>query len=526
VEPGTNTQNAERRTLNFFKLQCSTKKENTMSKKLGQYLPGPRFLYAGLAICALAAIASPGTASANSTANTTILNTVTVSYKDVTLTNTFSASASTIVTVNLVKAALNTTGVPTAANGSPALTCLAAFDVPSGSTINSLYALTATANGQDTYSLALGTTTPHNVNGVTVSYSTLKFDGSLETAAPASRVLGSAIPTAIVSDTVLQFPGGALAGFSVNDVVVVQTTAGPRAYLVTAVSAGTAPVYSNVGNTAYSTLGTLTQAEVKGTLTLGAYAAQTITLNTTNDTTIGGTVAPTFASTNAATLGVPVGELVLVKVSVQASTNTLLDGTVDYLLNTTASGGTNPATVSCTVGTFKAPTLTIKKETRNLTASGSFGATATGNPGDILEYRVTVTNTGGQAAQVVVADAVPVYTSLVAFGTSYGVGAPTNTTADFFASVSNGLSTINLTRAADSETQPTAPLAKVGFGKTGATTAAGSPLTFYLGDSSTNAAGGKIPACSDTTFLTQATCTAATKTWVTTYTILYQVKID
>jgi uncharacterized repeat protein (TIGR01451 family) len=505
-----------------------------MNHKLGQYLPGQRSFIAALALSALAALGAPGSASANSTANTTILNTVRVDYKDVTLTNSYAANASTIVTVNLVKSALSATGIPTGANATPGLTCLPAIDVASGSTISAIYALTATANGQDTYTLSLANT-PHNVTNVTVDYNILKSDGTLDGLTPANpnpinRVLGSAIPTRVVSDTVLEFPGGALAGFSVGNMVVVNTTAGNRAFLVTAVSVGTAPVFSHVGNTAYTdATGVLTTPEVKGTLTLGAWANQTVTLNTTNDTTFGGGgAAPTFTVVgSAATLGVPVAEMVLVKVSVTAKNSALVDGTVDYVLTAKDSAGNNPATVTCSVGTFKAPTLSIKKEARNVTTSGVFGATANGNPGEILEYRVTVTNTGGQAAQVVVADAVPVYTTLSAFSGSYAGGLPANTVADYFARINNGTTNLDLTRdGTDAETQPIAPLATIGFGKTGLTTAAGSALTFYLGSTATNSAGGKIPACSNTTYATQAACTTGGATWITSYTILYRVKID
>ena len=497
-----------------------------MNQKLGQYLPGARSLYAALAISALAAIGSPGTASANSTANTTILNTVRVDYRDATGTNSFSASASASVTVNLVKAPLNTFGAPTGANGSPALVCLGAFDAPASGIINSLYALTATANGSDTYNFSMPAPTPHNVTGQTATYSILKSDGTLENLAPATRVLGSAIPTRVVSDTVLEFPGGALAGFAIGDMVTVQTTGGPKAFLVTGVTAGQAPVYSNGGGTAYSVLGTMTLPEIKGTLTLGPWANTTYTLNTAGDTTFGGgNTAPTFNSTNPATLGLPVAEMVLVKVAVSAQ-STLVDGTVDFALNMTAQGGTNPSQIGCNVGTFKAPTLSIKKEARNFTQNGAFGGTANGNPGEILEYKVTVSNAGGQAAQVVVADAVPAYTTLVAFGTGYLTGAPTNTVNDFFARINNGLANYDMTRSAvDSETNPVLPLAKVGYGKATGVTAT-SPITFYLGDGSTNAAGGKIPACSDTTYTTSTACTTNGKTWITSYTILYQVKID
>ena len=484
-------------------------------------------LYAALAFAALAAVGAPGTAAANSTANTTILNVVRVDYKDVSGQNTFAANASAKVTVNLVKTALNTSAAPTGADGNPGLVCLPAFDTASGSTVRALYALTATANGQDDYKFSIGNT-PDKVNNVTVTYDTLTYTGTVDAAAPSSRVLASAIPTRVVDASTLEFPGGALSGFQVNDIVVVQTAAGKRAFLVTGVNAGSAPVFSHVGDQAYSNAsGAFTQPEVKGTLTLGAYANQTITLNTAGDTTFGGGgTAPAFTTpATAATLGVPVGEMVLVKVSVTAATDTLADGTVDYTLTTTDSSTANPSLIECTVGTFKAPTLSIKKEARNATLNGVFGATATGNPQQVLEYRVTVTNTGGQAAQVTVADAVPSYTTLLTHDGSYGAGNGTGAAGNLIAKLSDGANSVDLTMdGADSETQPVAT-AKSGFGKATAV-AAGSPITFYLGDGSTNAQGGKLPYCSNGSSATQAACTTAGAQWITSFTILYQVKID
>lgn len=497
-------------------------------------------ILASLALAGVAAISLPGKAMANSSANATILNVVRVDYTDVSGSNSFAANASSSVTVNLVKAPLNVSGAPSGANGNPGLTCLPAIDTASGGSVSALYALTATANGQDTYKLSI-TYTPHNVNNISVTYNTLTYTGASDALtpanpSPATRVLGSAIPTRIVNATTLEFPGGALSGFAVNDIAIVQTTAGKRAFLVTAVSAGQAPVFSHVGNTAYTdATGAYTQAEVKGTLTLGAYVNQTITLNSTNDTTFGGGgIAPAFTTVGSeATLGMPVGEMILVKVSVQASTNSQTDGTVDYVLTTTDSANGNESKITCTASTFKAPTLSIKKEARNFSTSGSFAATATGNPGQILEYRITVTNSGGQASSVVVTDAVPSYTTLVTHGGAYGSGGGTVT--DMFAQISDGSNTVTVTPSAvDSEIQPLAGGVKTGYGKaidsdtviTPAVFDASSNLTFYLGNTSSNGSGGLLPYCSNGIANTLAACTAASATWIDTLTIIYQVKID
>jgi uncharacterized repeat protein (TIGR01451 family) len=481
-----------------------------------------RVLAGTMVLAALIGMGSPEKASANSTADATILNVVTVDYKDAGGTNSFAATASTTVTINLVKAALSPSGAPTGADGSPALVCLAASDYASGSTISALYALTATANGADTYSLSIADDTPSttaNVNIITRAFAVLDYQGLTPTS-PATRTLGSAIPTAVVSDDTLQFPGGALAGFAANDIVLVEINGTKKAFLVDTVTVGTAPSHDNPGNVAHTDAGSTT-AEVKGSLKLKAYPNQTILGQTVG----GGNAAPAFASTGAPTLGVPVGEMILVQLDATASVNSSSNGVVGYTLTTTDSASGNSAVVTCTAGNWIAPSLSITKKARNASTGGSFAATATGNPGQILEYEVTISNTGGEASSVVVTDAVPAYTTLVTHSGAYGSGGGTGALADKVAKISDGTNTVDLTvSAVDAETQPLTE-EETGFGKA-AGTIAGSVLTFYVGNTSTNAAGGKIPSCSDEAHATSAACTGASEVWITTYTILYQVKID
>ena len=395
----------------------------------------------------------------------------------------------------------------------------------------------------------MGCPTAHDVSNVSVVYNILKSDGTLDgltpaNPSPATRTLGSAIPTRVVNANTLEFPGGALEGFAPNDIVVVQTVGGKKAYLVTSVDAGNAPVFSHLGNVPQTdATGTFTTAEKKGTLVLGAYTNVTITLNTTNDTTFGGAGAvPDFKgvtlAANAASLNVPVGQMILVKVSVTARNSTLnTDGSVDYVLTAKDSSNGSPSTISCSVGTFKSSQLTIKKEVRNFSTSGAFAAGLTliadrPSPGQILEYKVTVANASGQAAQVVVSDVVPAYTTLVTHSGAYGSGGGDIT--DKFAQILDGANTVNVTPSgSDSEAQPLAGGVITGFGKaididtvtTPAVFDAGSALTFYLGDIATNSTGGKLPYCSDGISTTAATCVGPAH-WITSLTILYQVKID
>lgn len=469
-------------------------------------------LVAALAITALAAIGSPATAEASTTAGTTILNIVKVDYKDASGTNSFAADASTIVTVNLVESGLSITNAPFGDSAPPSLSCLSLGSYPSGSTVSRLYALTATANGVDNYSLTMTNTnnlvTPVPPATSTMVYNTLTYTGAndgLSTTGTVTRALGSAIPTGIVDDLTLEFPGGALAGFAENDIVVVNTEAGQRAYLVTGVSPGLAPVYSNGGNTPHTSIGDMTQAEEKGILTLGAYGVQSLILNGVA-VDFGGGMAPALNTAGKkAVLGVPVGEMILVRADVTASTNTFnAGGDVDFTLTTHYGDPANVVTAVCKAGIFTAPNLSIMKEARNFSAGGSFGPSATGNPGQILEYRVTVTNAGGQAAKVTVTDAVPVYTTLVA-GSAYGTVGSAAATDIFAQADKNAGAPVNLTvKSDDNESSAVAS----GNGTIGSVLA-GQTLTFYVGTDNTNAAGGTVDNAPESV-----------------YHIYYRVKID
>ncbi len=485
-----------------------------------------RNIFAVLALSAVAAAAVPGTALANTSAGARVVNVVEVTYSDTSGKNTFTAAASTTTTVNLVKSALNATTAPS--GGAVAgLGCLASVDTVSGGTMSAIYALSATANGSDTYSLTMGDNTPTttaNVTDITRTYSTLTYDGTVEATNPASRILGSAIPVGVGAADTLLFPGGSLNGFAANDIVLVEI--GPvggkvkRAFKVAEVSQGTPASHANAdGTTAYTT-GKLSdaQAEVQGYLKLAAYDNTTVTLNGTSFTFGGDSVPPDFTTAaTAPTLGVPVGEMVLVQVDVKASASTVTaDGFVGYTLN--ATNGTNSTNLTCTAGFYKRSQLSIQKEVRN-TANTTWGGTATGNPQDILEYRITVKNNGGQAAMVSIKDAVPAYTTLVTHNT-YGDKAG----GSVFATITDkDGKTVAVTTAVDAETQPTG--IKTGFGDA-AGTAATKAINFYLGDTATQSNGGTVPSCSNGAQSTQSACQTSGGTWLDTYTILYQVRID
>lgn len=486
-----------------------------------------RNLFAALAITALAA-GAPSVASASTTAGAKLINVVEVQYSDTSGNNVFHAAASTTVTVNLVKSALNASTAPS--GGTVAgLGCLANLDTVSGGTVSAIYALSATANGDDSYNLSIAAnsspSTTLDASNITRAFSTLTYDGSVVTTGNVSRVFGSAIPVGVSGSDTLLFPGGALAGFEKDDIVLVEI--GPvgskvtKAYKVFNVIVGSAATHANDDGIAYTT-GLISEksAEVQGSLQLEAYGDYNIVLNGSSVPFGGGSNIPAFnVAATAPTLGVPVGELVLVKIDITASASSVTaDGFVGYTL--TANNGTNTTALTCTAGFFRRAQLSIKKEVRTLPA-GPWGATALGSPGDVLEYRVTVANSGGQAALVKITDAVPAYTTLVTHSAAYGDGAA----GPIFAQITDSAGTaVTITTATDSEGQAAAPY-ETGYGEAGGTTA-NSPINFFLGDTSDNAKGGTVPSCSNATVLTSSACTSGGGTWLDTYTIQYQVKID
>jgi uncharacterized repeat protein (TIGR01451 family) len=408
-------------------------------------------------------------ASANTAAETTILNVVRVDYQDATGTASFAATASTTVTVNLVESAV-AISAPADQGG-----------IASGATATYTYTLTATANGSDVYDLAVTKGVVANVAGDTVSYRTVAADGTTTlSASPTSVTLGASVVTGVPSGTQLTFPGGTLTNIASGDVVVING----NSYLVSAVSNGSGASHTNAGAAAQSTVGADT-AEVLGSLTLAIHPA-------------GSNVAPAFVLGD---IGKVVAERVFLEVTTTATTNSSAPGTVPHTVETDAiadagidNGHATYSTTSNTT-TFTGTSLTINKEVRNLNdAVPTFGATATGNPLDTLEYRVTVINTGaGDAANVVVTDAVPAYTTLVVTGVNFGT-------------ITDATNTVTLTTSVDSEVGQPGAGSEVGFADAAGTTAT-SALNFYVGTNSTNAAGGVVAAGA-------------------TYTITYQVQIQ
>jgi len=501
-----------------------------------QHVPRARGLCAALAITALAAIGSPGSAQASTTAGTTILNIVQVNYTDATGTGTvYSAAFSTSVTVNLVKAGLNITSPPNSA-ALPSFNCLADGVYASGDTFTAYYAMTATANGQDLYNLSISDTPIPALTTATAVYSLLDYTGAVTagpTSAGSTRTLNSAIVVGTSGADTLLFPGGSLkpagvqGGWAPNDIVVVDYGATKTAYLVKTVTLGNAKGYSISGGVASTSTGSTTP-EVLDRVQVQAFANNALGIGSG-----AAGAAPAFGTTAPAT-GTVVGQMALVKIDVTAKTNVTgagNDAHVSYTLTTTDSSSGNTQYVGtggshiCDAGIFKTTQLSIIKSVANIT-NPAMTALGTGNPGDILEYTVVVNNPGGQAALTAIADNIPPYTKLVTFPATYGSG-PTNNFSGIFATVTDGGHSVSLTVDGTTEAagQPASPAPTVGFG-TAAGVAAGSTLNFYLGQGSTVSAGGTVPSCNDNTKNTQLLCVGGTTAWYSTYTLKYRVKVD
>lgn len=120
----------------------------------------------------------------------------------------------------------------------------------------------------------------------------------------------------------------------------------------------------------------------------------------------------------------PNGTVIFVVVDIA---NNLANGTV---ITKTQGAGTvvsvfNAAVSNTTVvnmtDTVQAGVLTISKQVRNVTTAGAFATTASGQPGDTLEYQITVTNTGaGNAQAVVLTDPIDINTTFVAGSVVFG----------------------------------------------------------------------------------------------------------
>ncbi len=168
--------------------------------------------------------------------------------------------------------------------------------------------------------------------------------------------------------------------------------------------------------------------------------------------------------------------------AVTIPTGTANGQTDDTDLTVTGSGdaGGGDDTSDTVTTTAQAPALSITKNVRNVTAAGSFATTATADPTDTLEYRMTVNNSGAiTATSVVLSDNDNAYTTYTASSIWIGSNATTF----------NGTGNTNMTDATSGDSV-------CGVEECGAANATGGDITAYLGNGATESAGGSLDAAS------------------------------
>lgn len=166
-------------------------------------------------------------------------------------------------------------------------------------------------------------------------------------------------------------------------------------------------------------------------------------------------------------------------VSVTIPANTA-DGTTDGTTTLTVTGSGDPGAgddaSDDVLTTAQAPSLSITKNVRNVTAAGSFNTTAAADPGNTLEYRIQVTNAGTViATDVVLTDNDTAYTTYT--GGSIWIGSDGATY--------NGAGNSLKTDAASGDADCAADAC-------GAAKAISNNITAYLGNGATESSGGSL----------------------------------
>ena len=352
-----------------------------------------RKIMGGTALLASAALI-PSLAFATA-ANTTITNTVTVSFSDAANNPQTPVEANVSISVNLVASA-------------PLLTSPADVDPTTEDTgVNLVYTITSTANGPDTYNFTSADTESN-------------MDAEATFSTPSIVLGATTVASGITAaDTVITVPfdgtdDGIVNGLAVGDIIVIDPT-------------GTAEV-----------------AEIDSIDESTGAASNTVTITLTAGTT------------SAFTYGTTIGERD--DVTVVVTTDTITTGTSGtHSVLSTATSDTDGAVfttqATATVITVRRPVLTVTKYVRNATPLTTFNPAVadvtvdgvdyyssgvSGNPGDTMQYLIVIDNSAagaGTANNIVVSDPIPQFTTFVASSieldaTGTGVFAAQDETAD------------------------------------------------------------------------------------------------
>lgn len=300
--------------------------------------------------------------------NATIFNEATVSYTSGG--STLTASADVSVTV-ITLAANPTVTVDTTTN-----------TVNPGANAVYNYTLRSNANGVDTYNLSLASADSNvTASGDTIAASVGLWGGI---------VLSSGAGT-------INLPGGSTTGLVNGDTVELDVGGSPERYTVTITAAGNAESSGVAEVEAVLTLAPVgaSPAITAGNVTAGDQVGQydVVTL-----TQLAGT--PSTPGTD----GTHTNNLTT------TSTATLADNAT-LATYTTSAGDSNE-----TITTVSSPSVTILKESRNITTGSGFvsDGSTTAKPAEVIEYRITVTNTHATASttNVYLTDIIPTYTAI------------------------------------------------------------------------------------------------------------------
>lgn len=329
-----------------------------------------RKIIGGTALLASAALI-PSLAFATA-ANTTITNTVTVSFSDAANNPQTPVEANVSISVNLVASA-------------PLLTSPADIDPTTEDTgVNLVYTITSTANGPDTYNFSSADTRAN-------------MDADATFSAPTVLLGATTVASGITAaDTVITVPfdgtdDGVVNGLAVGDIIVIDPT-------------GTAEV-----------------AEIDSIDESTGAASNTVTITLTAGTT------------NAFTYGTTIGERD--DVTVVVTTDTITSGTsgTHSVLSTATSdadGAVFTTQTTATVVTVRRPVLTVTKYVRNVTTVAFnplvaditvdgvdyYASGVSGNPTDTMQYLIVIDNSAagaGTANNIVVSDPIPQFTTFV-----------------------------------------------------------------------------------------------------------------
>lgn len=336
---------------------------------------------AALALALSITIATPAkseAANAGTAAHAQIINTVSVKYKDLALTDQPPVTASTTVTVLLVKSAANLS------------VASASQIIAPNQTAPYTYTVTATANGPDTYTVNQGTITYSAASGVSAT-------ATLPT--PVAIPLGatSVAAGAAIGATTITVPGDGVAGAVVNGI-------GTNSTIV-------------IGAVEYQVASVTNTGALTATITLKAATPLTAAIS------IGDSIyeRKTFPIT-------------VNPVAVTVTSNPVITVPI-YVTNTAATNA--DSNIVSTATTISVPNLTITKEVSN--DGSAWAATASAIPTGTLYYRITVTNAGTTTANsVIVTDPLTIYTTytagsgrlLTSAGQTYPAGGTALTDAD------------------------------------------------------------------------------------------------